>query len=145
MKLALLVFALLTPAAVLPSSARAQVAPAALFARADINNDGVVARVEFDLSRESLFALADANDDGRITLSELRGLRPEQGRDRRRRPDREAMGQLRAIDANNDHAISLSEFRASGAGRFRQADADRNGVLSGNEAAAFARAMGLGG
>jgi len=145
MKLTLPALLLLTSAVALPSTALAQEAPAALFGRADINNDGVVSRVEFDSAREALFARGDANGDGRITLSEVRGLRPEGGGDRRQRPNREAMGQLRAIDANNDRAVSLGEFRTAGAGRFTQADGDHNGVLSRSEAAAFARAMGLGG
>lgn len=132
-------------ASLAPVTAFAQETPTALFAGTDLNNDGVVSRMEFAAARETLFGRGDANGDGRITLSELRGLRPADGGGQRRRPNRETMGKLRAIDANNDRAISLGEFRASGDARFNEADGDHNGVLSRNEAAAFVRSMGFGG
>ena len=103
-----------------------------------------MSRVEFDAAREGVFARIDANGDGRLTLSELRDLRPEGGGSRRR-PGREALGNLRAVDLNNDRAVSLGEFRAASAGRFLQADANRDGALGRDEAAQYVRSLGLGG
>jgi len=127
--------------------AAAQSTPAmteALFERADLNNDGLLSRVEFDAVREGLFARADANEDGRLTLSEARALRPEGGSRERRRPSREAIQSLRSLDRNNDRAIDLGEFRALGSQRFAAADLDRDGSIARDEIAAFGRAMGLG-
>lgn len=117
----------------------------ALFARADLNNDGVLSPAEFHASREGLFARADANSDGRLTLSEARALRPEGGSRQRRRPSRDALQSLRNIDRNNDRAIDLGEFRAVGAQRFAAADLDRDGYIAHGEIAAFGRSMGMGG
>jgi hypothetical protein len=136
--------ALLAPTLTAPSAmARDGRGATALFAAADINNDGRVSRVEFDAAREGVFARIDANGDGRLTLSELRDLRPEGGS--RRPPGREALGNLRAIDLNNDRAVSLGEFRAASTGRFLQADANRDGALGRDEAAQYVRSLGLGG
>ena len=136
--------ALLAPALTAPSAmAQDGRGNTALFAAADINNDGRVSRVEFDAAREALFARIDANGDGRLTLSELRNLRPEGAS--RRRPGGEALGSLRAIDVNNDRAVSLGEFRAASAGRFLQADENRDGALGRDEAVLYARSLCLGG
>lgn len=129
-----------------PTAASAQTAPplaAAAFERADLNNDARLSPAEFNAAREALFARADANGDGRLTLPEARSLRPSGGG--MRRPGREAIQALRAVDRNNDRAIDLGEFRAVGPARFANADLDRNGYISRGEIAAFARAMGMAG
>jgi Ca2+-binding EF-hand superfamily protein len=117
----------------------------AIFERADLNNDAVLSPAEFNAAREGLFARADANGDGRLTRSEASALRPEGASRERRRPSREAIQSLRAIDRNNDRAIDLGEFRALGGQRFAAADVDHDGYIARSEIAAFGRSMGLGG
>ncbi|OGN50635.1 MAG: hypothetical protein A2352_02965 [Caulobacterales bacterium RIFOXYB1_FULL_67_16] len=129
-----------------PASAQASGdAGRALFQGADVNNDGRLSRVEFDAAREGMFARGDANRDGRLTMSELRALRPEGAAAPQRRPSREQIQKLRAIDRNNDRAIDLGEFRAMNGERFAAADRNRDGYIARDEIAELARAMTLGG
>jgi Ca2+-binding EF-hand superfamily protein len=117
----------------------------ALFQQADVNNDGRLSRVEFDAAREGRFARADADRDGRLTMSELRALRPDGAPAPQRRPSREQIQKLRAIDRNNDRAVDLNEFRALNGERFAAADRNRDGFITRDEIAELARAMTLGG
>ncbi|NBB64971.1 calcium-binding protein [Pseudomonas sp. ODNR1LW] len=117
----------------------------ALFQRADVNNDGRLSRVEFDAAREAMFARGDADHDGRLTMSELRALRPDGAAAPQRRPGREQIQKLRAIDRNNDRAIDLNEFRALNGERFTAADRNRDGYVARDEVAELARALSLGG
>lgn len=116
-----------------------------LFQQADLDGNGRLSRVEFDAARETLFARADANRDSRLTLSELRALRPEGSPRPRRRLGREQFQRLRGIDRNNDRAVDIAEFRAMGAQRFAGADANRDGYIDRGEIAGMALALGVGG
>ncbi|MBU4237634.1 MAG: calcium-binding protein, partial [Alphaproteobacteria bacterium] len=62
-----------------------------------------------------------------------------------RRPSREQIQKLRAIDRNNDRAVDLNEFRALNGDRFAAADRNRDGFITRDEIADLARAMTLGG
>jgi len=124
-------------------AATAQIAPAAAFARADVNNDGRLSRVEFDAAREAMFQQGDANGDGRLTMSELRAQRPAGAP--QRRPSFDQIQKLRAIDRNSDRAIDINEFRATSGERFASADQNRDGSIDRNETAAFISALGVGG
>lgn len=115
-----------------------------LFQQADVNNDGRLSRIEFDAAREGRFARADTNDDGRLTLSELRALRPEGAPRPQRRPSREQMQKLRAIDRNNDRAVDINEFRAMGGERFAVVDRNHDGFIARDEIAELVRALGVG-
>jgi Ca2+-binding EF-hand superfamily protein len=117
----------------------------AMFQQADVNNDGRLSRVEFDAAREGVFARADADRDGRLTMSELRALRPDGAPAPQRRPSREQLQKLRAIDRNNDRAIDLNEFRALNGQRFAAADRNRDGFITRDEIAELSRAFTLGG
>lgn len=144
MKTALYLFVAIV--AVAGSPALAQVSPAQLadtaFARADVNNDARLSRVEFDAAREALFRRADANGDNRLTVSELRAQRPEGSARPQRRPGREQLAQLRAIDRNNDRAIDITEFRATSDDRFARADANRDGFIQRHEIADLLALLG---
>lgn len=124
-------------------AAAAQTAPAAAFARADVNNDGRLSRVEFDAAREAMFQQVDANGDGRLTMSELRAQRPAGAP--QRRPSSDQIQKLRALDRNSDRAIDINEFRATSGERFASADQNRDGWIDRNETAAFISALGVGG
>lgn len=117
----------------------------ALFQRADVNNDGRLSRIEFDAAREGVFARGDADRDGRLTMSELRALRPDGAAAPQRRPGRDQIQKLRAIDRNNDRAIDLNEFRALNGERFAAADRNRDGFVTRDEIAELGRALTLGG
>lgn len=144
---ALLLLPALFAAAVAPP-AMAQSASAgtvrAIFRQTDVNNDGQVSRVEFEAGREVLFRRADANHDGRLTIPELRAMRPAGAPAPERRPSRQQINKLRAIDRNNDRAVDLNEFRAVGGQRFAAADQNRDGFIQPAEVADLARAMGAG-
>lgn len=142
MKALLLLPAALTAFAA--GSALAQQGPRAGFAEADVNNDARLSRLEFDAVRESLFARIDANDDDRLTLQELRNLRPDNAPRARQRPDRDQISKLRAIDRNNNRAIDIGEFRALGDQRFATLDRNRDGFITRDEMADLAEAAGLG-
>ncbi|WP_395945707.1 EF-hand domain-containing protein [Brevundimonas sp.] len=116
-----------------------------MFQRIDVNNDGRLSRAEFESAREEMFARADADRNGRLTMSELRALRPEDAPAPQRRPGREQLQKLRAIDRNGDRAIDLNEFRSLGGERFATADRNRDGFITREEIAALVQAMGLGG
>lgn len=138
---------LLLPAALAVFAAAptlAQERAGAGFAGADVNNDGRLSRLEFDAVRETLFARVDANEDDRLTLQELRSLRPDDAPRARRRPDRDRLSRLRAIDRNNDRAVDIGEFRALGADRFAALDRNGDGFITRDEMADLAEASGLG-
>lgn len=131
-------------AAFAAGSASAQQRSGAIFAEADVNNDGRLSRLEFDAVRESLFARVDANDDDRLTLQELRNLRPEDAPRARQRPTRDQIAKLRAIDRNGNRAVDIGEFRALGDQRFAALDRNRDGFITRDEMADLAEAAGIG-
>lgn len=114
------------------------------FSEADVNNDGRLSRLEFDAVRETLFARIDANGDDRLTLQELRGLRPENAPRPQRRPSREQLAKLRAVDRNNNRAVDIGEFRALGGERFVAIDRNRDGAITRDELTDLAEAARLG-
>lgn len=117
----------------------------AMFQRADVNNDGRLSRVEFDAAREGMFARGDADRDGRLTISELRALRPDGAPASQRRPSRDQLQKLRAIDRNNDRAVDLNEFRALNGERFAAADRNRDGFITREEIVDLVRSLRVGG
>ncbi|MEJ6790593.1 calcium-binding protein [Brevundimonas sp. BR2-1] len=138
---------LLLPAALAAFAAGpalAQQGSGAMFAEADVNNDGRLSRLEFDAVRENLFARIDANDDDRLTLQELRSLRSDDAPRTRQRPNRDQISKLRAIDRNRNRAVDIGEFRALGDQRFAALDRNRDGFIMRDEMADLAEAAGLG-
>lgn len=135
-----------TPALALVAGKAAQAEAPAAFQQIDADRDGRITRAEFDAARASAFSRADADRDGKLTVSELRALVPAgAGGDRPSRPSREQLERLRGIDRNGDRAIDAAEFGAIGQGLFSRIDANRDGVITPQEAGDLGRALGLGG
>lgn len=122
-----------------------------MLARADVNNDGNVTRAEFDAAMSAnatakagkaqergamLFARIDANNDGTITRAEAESARgqmpprPPQGPNAIGRPP---------LDTNNDQKVSLAEWLAVPNPLFDRGDANKDGRVTREEAAAIVR------
>ena len=119
-----------------------------LMAFSDANADGSVTRAEFDAAtakmateRQSMaqeraaeaFARLDANKDGRIDATELAAMRAKMPA----RPDRPPHPPM--LDTNKDGKVSKDEWMASPDPLFERADANKDGRLTREEAAAAAR------
>lgn len=116
---------------------------AAVFERADLNNDGdldadeyeVLVVVTAELSRLNGFVTVDA-DGGVRTVGAPRGNPSLSVADRARLKER-AAGEFAAI-AGDDQRLGADEFVTAELERFLASDADRNGVLTGAELSAYA-------
>lgn len=102
-----------------------------MLGRADANNDGNITREEFLARPTEMFARLDANGDGVISAAE-RPERPERGE----RPNRSERRERANPDANGDSQLSQAEFIAAGAGMFQRLDANSDGRVTREEAAA---------
>ena len=114
--------------ALLATSAGAEVRlgpdPAAAFALADANHDGVVTRAEFRASREARFQALDRNHDGVLTLDDLpmvSGFRPGAAR---------LEHQLMSFDLDGDGKVSLAEFIDGSMRLFDRLDATHKGFVT---------------
>jgi Ca2+-binding EF-hand superfamily protein len=96
-----------------------------MLGRADANNDGNISREEFLAHPTEMFARLDTNGDGVISTAE-RPQRPNRG-ERRERAN---------PDTNNDGQLSQAEFAAIGASMFQRLDANSDGRVTRDEAAA---------
>jgi Ca2+-binding EF-hand superfamily protein len=107
------------------AQAQAAPTPQELFARADLNHDGVLTRAEFQASRVSRFHALDRNGDGYLSLADLPGparlLSPGAPRLR---------GLLNAFDTDRDGRVSLDEFIAGSMRLFDAADTNRTGAVT---------------
>ena len=96
----------------------------------DRDNNGVLSSAELDQVAAETFARADADRDGRVTHAELLTLHgPAAG-----------AGHGNHAGAGGDGAMTLAAFRAHVRERASTADANRDGQLSLEEAAAMHRA-----
>jgi Ca2+-binding EF-hand superfamily protein len=102
-----------------------------MLGRADANNDGNITRDEFLARPTEMFARLDANSDGVISAAE-RPERPERGE----RPNRGERRERANPDTNGDSQLSQAEFVAAGAGMFQRLDANSDGRVTREEAAA---------
>lgn len=93
--------------------------------RLDVNNDGSITREEYLAHPIARFDRLDADKNGVISASE----RP-QPRERGERPAR------MNPDANNDGALSRAEFDAQSSAMFTRLDANSDGQVTREEAAA---------
>jgi len=98
---------------------------------ADANSDGNITREEFLARPTAMFARMDANSDGVISAAE-RPQRPERGE----RPARADRPERQNPDVNNDGQFSQAEYVAAGARMFERLDANSDGRVTREEAAA---------
>ncbi len=126
--------------------AEAQAHADAQFTRMDANKDGKIDAADRAARQAEHFAMRDTNKDGSLSREEFsaganRGARSEgaenphrmasEGGERGGRHGGRMM--LRLADANQDQAISKSEFAAAHLRRFEMADANKDGTLTREE------------
>jgi hypothetical protein len=125
---------------------------------ADTNRDGTITRAEFDAAMSAaqsrrnakaasqhgqIFDRLDTNRDGSLSNTEIaaaQARRAEAGGPGRRGP----MGGGARLDTNNDQKVSLEEWLARPEPLFERGDANRDGRVTRDEAAAIVR-QGRGG
>lgn len=130
-----------------------------LLGRADANNDGSITRAEFvaasnalqqanasamTAQREQIFARLDTNRDGTITRAEMDAGRDQvrEGRPAQGQNGAGPMGQATRPnnpDTNNDQKVSLAEWLARPDPLFDRGDANNDGRVTREEAAAIVR------
>ncbi len=117
-----------------------------LMAQADSNGDGIVTKAELDTAtavmqtefaasmnsrRDEMFKRMDTNRDGTITRVEVEAMRAGK--------DGQKNGPRPNPDTNNDSKISLDEWLARPDPLFERADANKDGKVTREEAAAVVR------
>lgn len=118
---------------------------AKVFARIDMNRDGVIDAAEREASLKRWFARRDLNTDGRLSYEELRAARkrwlawrgtaPQRRAGRQGAPQGDASRQrgIARFDRNADGVISFAELRAARADRMEAIDRNRDGRVSYDE------------
>ena len=99
----------------------------AMCAHLDTNKDGVITRAEHDAARAERLARLDANKDGFVTWEEHEAAKERRARE----------SFTRRHDENGDGRVSIDEMSDHGEHFFERLDADRNGVVSAEEAQAM--------
>jgi Ca2+-binding EF-hand superfamily protein len=102
-----------------------------LFARADVNHDGLIMRAEFQAVVIDRFRQLDRNGDGFLSQDDVpEGLR-------RMHPGTPRLTQwLERFDTDHDGKVSLAEFITGAMKLFDEADKNHDGVVDRAEAAA---------
>ena len=119
--------------------AEAEQRSAAMFARMDANDDGVLDQADRAAARRQAFDTIDTDKDGAISFAEFDARRGERGAARAdsRRPGGERglarRGGRGTADADRDGTVTQAEFTTAALARFDRADADRDGTISREE------------
>jgi Ca2+-binding EF-hand superfamily protein len=127
-------------------------------ANADTNQDGMISRAEFDAAmnarqvrqdrerganRERIFAGLDTDRNGSLSQAELAAVMARRGAKKgpeMQRPMQQGqMGQMRSPDTDNDGKVSITEWLARPDPLFDRGDANNDGRLTREEAAAVVR------
>jgi len=98
---------------------------AAMFAIADANHDGTIARAEFDAARAARFTQLDADLNGSLSASET----PRWGGGQAQ-PAAGGDAQHVRGDANGDGSVTRAEWDVEGARMFSRLDANNDGSIS---------------
>jgi Ca2+-binding EF-hand superfamily protein len=127
-------------------------------AMADANQDGTITRAEFDAAlnarqaqqnaqqganRDRMFAALDTDRNGSLSAAEVAAA-PSRGKAKKGPMEERPMGQgrggmMQSPDTNNDQKISLAEWLARPDPLFDRGDANNDGRLTREEAAAVVR------
>lgn len=116
----------------------------------DADQDGQVARAEFDAERISRFSATDANSDGWVSEEEYVGeyhgrlerqlkassQNEDKKQEERQRQIRQAHVRFTVLDKDKDAKMSHAEYDASGARAFGEQDNDKDGIVTASDAAA---------
>jgi hypothetical protein len=133
----------------------------AMFAKLDVNNDGLLNAADHELRREQMrekmFAKLDADNNGSISQDEFMAFEgPGKHRKGMGKADGEGPGKhhrrgmrghgggmkmMKMADTNNDGAVSQDEFAAAAANRFARIDANNDGKISKEERQAHRQEM----
>lgn len=105
--------------------------PSTLLADADRNRDGSITRAEFIAARARSFDTVDTNRDGSLSVTEVAAVVPGS---LERMAVRLNFGQF---DQNRDGRLARAEMNAGPTFAFDRVDADRDGVISAGELAAW--------
>jgi EF-hand domain pair/EF hand len=107
-----------------------------MFDRLDANHDGVITRAEFQAGRHARFLALDRNHDGYLSEADAPRLAgfalPRAG---------EMMAAVRRFDLDHDGRVGEAEFVRASMELFDEADANRDGVLTREEARTAAARM----
>lgn len=93
---------------------------------ADQNDDGVITREEFLITRLVMFEKVDADKSGGLTPTEFETALNE-------RVSRFAKRAFKTVDANNDGIVSEAEWKAHPTTAFDKVDANKDGILTADE------------
>lgn len=104
------------------------------FAAYDADGDGVVSHAEFIAEREAGYARRDADHNNIVHedeyVAEYETRLDDQLRTQRERQIEQAHVRFEVLDADDDAAMSLDEFHASGARMFSALDNNNDGVIN---------------
>ena len=95
-----------------------------MFAHLDADKDGNITRAEHDAARAQRLAGLDANRDGFVSYEEHEAAKERRAREMF----------TKRHDENGDGRVSVDEMSDRGEGMFERLDADKDGVVSAEEA-----------
>ena len=100
----------------------------------DDDGDDVLTREQYDAERAKVFAATDTNQDGKIDhgeyVKEFDARLAQRIEDRRQAQLKQARVRFKAIDADENGAISRDEYFAMSARMFNRADTNKDGAVS---------------
>lgn len=118
-----------------PGGREGQAGPAALFAKLDLNQDGVLTAEEVPGKFWELLSKADADADGKLTAEELgatkgAGREGREGREGRQGQPGDPTALFKEFDKNEDGALTQDEVPEMFWERMSKADADGDGRIT---------------
>ena len=99
----------------------------------DTNKDGMISSAEHSAGARQMFVKMDANADGSVTATEMDAAYGQVKPGEESAPRMSSAEKIRAIDGNNDGAITAVEHETASRDRFAKMDTNRDGNLSAAE------------